>query len=116
MPNAEEEGYIEYATNTADHNWATQKMFDADNTWNVTIPSCIKPGPYVIRHETMAIQSANEPGGAQFYPQCSQVWISGGTDPIEPELVALPGDIQPDSPSVLFEPSEVKETLKYTPP
>ena len=116
IPNIEEYGIIEYATNTANYSWATQKMFDADNTWNVTIPSCIKPGPYVIRHETMAIQGSKEAGGVQFYPQCSQVWISGGTDPIEPELVALPGDIQPDSPSVLFDPSAAMDALEYTPP
>lgn len=90
-------------------------MYDADNTWNITIPACIKPGPYVIRHETMAVQGSAEPAGSQFYPQCSQVWISS-TGTLEPDLVALPGDIQPDDPSVLFDPKEVKETHEYTPP
>lgn len=64
----------------------------------------------------MAVQGAAESGGAQFYPQCSQVWVSDGLGTAEPDLVALPGDIQPDDPSVLFDPKEVKETLEYTPP
>ena len=91
-------------------------MFDADNTWSAKIPSCLKPGPYVLRHETMAIQESFELGGAQFYPQCSQIWVSGGVDVIEPELVALPGDIQPDDPGVLFDSHEAMETLEYTCP
>jgi hypothetical protein len=91
-------------------------MFDADNTWNITIPKCLKPGPYVIRHETMAIQESTEPGGSQFYPQCSQVLVRDGLGTFEPDLVALPGDIQPDDPSVLFDPSDVEKPEDYTPP
>ncbi|KAK2806486.1 hypothetical protein FQN50_005769 [Emmonsiellopsis sp. PD_5] len=112
---SEEHGIIEY-NSTRGRAWATQKMFDADKTWNITIPSCLAPGPYVIRHETMAIQASDELGGAQFYPQCAQVWVSGGTDVIEPALVSLPGDIQPDDPGVLFDRAAAMESGNYTCP
>ncbi|KAK2739533.1 Esterase/lipase/thioesterase [Onygenales sp. PD_40] len=111
----EEHGIIEYDSSTG-RAWATQKMFDADKTWNITIPSCLAPGPYVIRHETMAIQASQQLGGAQFYPQCAQVWVSGGTDTIEPALVSLPGDIQPDDPGVLFDRAAAMESGEYTCP
>ncbi|PGH13066.1 hypothetical protein AJ79_03903 [Helicocarpus griseus UAMH5409] len=112
----EEHGIIEYDS-TSGLAWAAQKMYDADNTWNITIPPCIAPGPYIIRHETMAIQDSDEPGGAQFYPQCSQVWVSGGVEPtVEPTLVSLPGDIQPDDPGVLFDRKAALESGEYTCP
>ncbi|KAK6360989.1 Esterase/lipase/thioesterase [Orbilia blumenaviensis] len=83
--------------------WATQKMYDDGMKWTFQIPKCIKNGPYLIRHETMAIHNSQVLGGAQFYPNCAQVWVSGGTGKLKPKLVKLPGDIQPTDPGVLFE-------------
>ena len=68
-------------------------MYNNDNTWEITIPSCIGSEPYVIRHETMAVKDADELEEAQFYPQCSQVRISGVTGTSEPDLVPSPEDM-----------------------
>lgn len=41
------------------------------------IPSSVKPGNYVLRHEILALHSAYDVGGAQFYPQCINLKITG---------------------------------------
>jgi len=87
----EEAGIISYNSTAAGVDWTTQNFFDLDNTWNITIPACLKNGPYLICYETMAIQEANVLGGAQFYTQCAQLWVEGGTGTLSPKLVPLPG-------------------------
>lgn len=61
--------------------WAADQLIDDGNTWTVTIPSNIAPGNYVLRHEILALHSAYDEGGAQFYPQCINLKITGsGTE------------------------------------
>jgi cellulase len=49
--------------------------------WSVTIPENIAPGQYVLRHEIIALHSGNEANGAQNYPQCFNLEITGsGTE------------------------------------
>ncbi|KAF3915765.1 Endoglucanase-4 [Dactylellina cionopaga] len=112
----EETGQIPYVAdwNPSGYAWATQKMYDAGMKWTFQIPKCLKNGPYLIRHETMAVQDSNKLGGAQFYPNCAQVWVSGGTGKLSPKLVKLPGDIQPTDPSVYF--PKVPLPFNYTLP
>ena len=57
--------------------WASDEMIANNNTWVTTIPSTIAPGKYVLRHETIALHSAGEVGGAQPYPQCINLEITG---------------------------------------
>ncbi|KAF2664032.1 glycoside hydrolase [Microthyrium microscopicum] len=62
-------------------NFADDDMIKANNTWTVTIPASIKPGNYVLRHETIALHQAQAAGGAQMYPQCVNLKITGtGTE------------------------------------
>ncbi|CAJ2510467.1 Uu.00g132760.m01.CDS01 [Anthostomella pinea] len=50
------------------------------DTFNVTIPKNIKPGPYVLRHELFGLHMADQ-GKAEFYPQCINLVINGsGTE------------------------------------
>jgi len=56
--------------------WASDKMIANNNTWVITIPSDISPGNYV-RHETIALHSAGSADGAQSYPQCINLEITG---------------------------------------
>jgi len=66
---------------TAPGKWASDEMIANNNTWVTTIPSTIAPGKYVLRHETIALHSAGEVGGAQNYPQCVNLEITGsGSD------------------------------------
>jgi cellulase len=43
-------------------------MIKAGNSWEVTIPATLKPGNYVLRHETIALHESQKVGGAQLYP------------------------------------------------
>ncbi|KAF2865792.1 glycoside hydrolase [Massariosphaeria phaeospora] len=58
----------------------------ADNgTWPVRVPSNLKAGEYVIRHELIALHVANNAigqgdypaDGAEFYPQCVTIKVPG---------------------------------------
>jgi len=53
-------------------------MIANNNTWSVKVPSSIKAGNYVLRHETIALHQAQGVGGAQLYPQCANLIITGG--------------------------------------
>ncbi|GAW07167.1 glycoside hydrolase family 61 protein [Lentinula edodes] len=72
---------------------------------NVTIPSNIAPGNYIIRHELIALQIAQTEGGAEFYPACVQLKVGGtGTGtPSEDELVQLPGAYSDTDPGILVD-------------
>jgi hypothetical protein len=57
--------------------WVTDQMIANNNTWSLQIPQDISPGNYVLRHEIIALHSATSGGGAQNYPQCINLEISG---------------------------------------
>ena len=71
----DEAGLID-ATSTPQQ-WASDKMITNNNTWVTTIPASIAPGKYVLRHETIALHAAENEGGAQAYPQCINLEVSG---------------------------------------
>lgn len=56
--------------------WGTNKLIANNNTREVTIPSDIKPGTYIVRHEIIALHHAwqenaqQKTSGAQPYPIC----------------------------------------------
>ncbi|KAL4966293.1 lytic polysaccharide monooxygenase auxiliary activity family 9 protein [Aspergillus stella-maris] len=58
--------------------WITDELIANDFTTSVTIPSSIADGNYVLRHEIIALHSAGSEGGAQAYPQCLNIVVSGG--------------------------------------
>jgi len=61
--------------------WASDQLIANNNSWAVTIPKSIAPGNYVLRNEIIALHSAEEADGAQNYPQCINLEITGsGTD------------------------------------
>ncbi|KAL1862425.1 hypothetical protein Plec18170_001251 [Paecilomyces lecythidis] len=61
--------------------WASDQLISNNNSWTVTIPSTIAPGNYVLRHEIIALHSAENKDGAQNYPQCINIKVTGsGTD------------------------------------
>ena len=57
--------------------WATDQFIAAGNRWTVTIPSSIAAGNYVMRHEIIALHGAQNANGAQNYPQCVNLQITG---------------------------------------
>jgi len=57
--------------------WAATKLIANNNTWSVTVPASIAPGQYVLRHEIIALHAAGDVGGAQNYPKCINLEVTG---------------------------------------
>ncbi|KAJ7654656.1 glycosyl hydrolase family 61-domain-containing protein [Mycena polygramma] len=76
----------------ADGTWAQAKL-DTGAPATLTLPPTLAPGNYLLRFEIIALHTAQSPGGAEFYPACAQLSVSGsGTGkPSASELVRLPG-------------------------
>lgn len=49
--------------------WATNKLMSNNLKWDITIPSTLAAGSYVLRHEIIALHGAGSQNGAQNYPQ-----------------------------------------------
>ncbi|KAJ7609384.1 glycoside hydrolase, partial [Mycena polygramma] len=79
----------------ADGTWAQAKL-DTGAPATLTLPPTLAPGNYLLRFEIIALHTAQTPGGAEFYPACAQLRVSGsGTGkPAASELVKLPGAYQ----------------------
>lgn len=58
--------------------WVTDQMIQSGFRTSVTIPSSIAAGRYVLRHEIIALHSGGQQNGAQSYPQCINIEITGG--------------------------------------
>ncbi|KAE8413630.1 glycoside hydrolase [Aspergillus pseudocaelatus] len=60
--------------------WATDDLISNNNSWTVTIPASVQEGNYVLRHEIIGLHSAGQKDGAQNYPQCINIKVTGGGD------------------------------------
>ncbi|KAF2826373.1 hypothetical protein CC86DRAFT_417458 [Ophiobolus disseminans] len=61
--------------------WAATKLLKNNLTWSVTVPENIAAGQYVLRHEIIALHSAGQDNGAQNYPKCINIEVTGsGTE------------------------------------
>ncbi|KAM0713507.1 hypothetical protein Q7P37_010469 [Cladosporium fusiforme] len=77
----DEAGVLDASSNE----WASDKLIANDNSWTVDIPSSLAAGNYVLRHEIIALHAAGQENGAQNYPQCINIEVtgSGSTDPCD---------------------------------
>ncbi|SPN99137.1 related to endoglucanase B [Cephalotrichum gorgonifer] len=85
----------------------------ASNTWGVDnmvknrgwsyfdVPSCIAPGDYLLRVELLALHSAYDNMGAQFYVSCANVRISGDGTFAPTETHSIPGVYKQNDPAIL---------------
>ncbi|EIM91666.1 uncharacterized protein STEHIDRAFT_165886 [Stereum hirsutum FP-91666 SS1] len=92
---------IDEAGLNSDGTWASDDLIANNNSWTVTIPSDIASGGYLLRHELLALHSASSALGAQFYPSCAQLTVSGSGS-ATPSGVALPGAYATDDPGILI--------------
>lgn len=69
--------YVYTLVNYATQIWASQDLIDQNNTWTVTVPKSLSPGSYVFRHEIIALHGAGSLNGAQNYPQCFNIEVTG---------------------------------------
>ncbi len=63
----------------------------APTSYTYTIPSCLKKGFYLVRHEIIALHAAYAYPGAQFYPGCHQLNVTGSGSTVPSSLSAFPG-------------------------
>ncbi|PWY85905.1 endoglucanase-4 precursor [Aspergillus heteromorphus CBS 117.55] len=57
--------------------WATDELIEDSYSRNITIPTDIEAGNYVLRHEIIALHGAEDLDGAQNYPQCINLNVTG---------------------------------------
>ncbi|KAJ8117295.1 hypothetical protein OPT61_g1474 [Boeremia exigua] len=57
--------------------WVTDNLISSNFTSTTTIPRNLKAGNYVIRHEIIALHGAGSDNGAQLYPQCINLKVTG---------------------------------------
>lgn len=84
--------------------WANQRLVANNFTWPVTIPSKLAAGDYLLRHEQIALHGATSVGGAQFYPVCIQLTVTGGGSVQPSGNLAFPGAYSANDPGILFNP------------
>jgi hypothetical protein len=79
--------------------WGNDILMKNNMTWKVQIPSDIKAGDYIIRHELMALHYAELDNRAEFYVSCLNAKVLGdGT--AEPEGVRFPGAYKATDPGL----------------
>ncbi|CZS97724.1 related to endoglucanase B [Rhynchosporium agropyri] len=92
----------EAGLNTATGKWAVDDLIASNGIQSITIPTCIENGQYLLRAEIIALHNAGSTAGAQFYMECAQINVSGGTASSKPATVSLPGAYSPTDPGILI--------------
>ncbi|KAK4032848.1 glycosyl hydrolase family 61-domain-containing protein [Parachaetomium inaequale] len=80
--------------------WGVDTLIASGGIHKATIPTCIEDGNYLLRFELIALHSAYDQGGAQFYMECAQIRVTGGTGTGKPATVSLPGAYKATDPGI----------------
>ncbi|KAH8724470.1 glycoside hydrolase family 61 protein-like protein [Phaeosphaeriaceae sp. PMI808] len=88
--------------------WGATATMKAGGFASYTIPKCISSGNYLVRHEIIALHSAGSYPGAQFYPGCHQLKVTGGGSTNPSALVSFPGAYKSSDPGVTFDVSRAQ--------
>ncbi|CAI0644082.1 unnamed protein product [Colletotrichum noveboracense] len=81
--------------------WGTEKVINGQGKHTIKIPACIAPGQYLLRAEMIALHGAGSYPGAQFYMECAQINVVGGTGAKTPaNTVSFPGAYKGTDPGV----------------
>ncbi|PGH26427.1 hypothetical protein AJ80_01925 [Polytolypa hystricis UAMH7299] len=83
--------------------WAVDKLISNRGLQSIKIPSCIANGQYLLRTEIIALHGAGQSNGAQFYMECAQIEITGGSGSGNPSTVSLPGAYSSNDPGILLD-------------
>ncbi|SPO01512.1 related to cel1 protein precursor [Cephalotrichum gorgonifer] len=81
--------------------WGVDNMIKGGGWHEFTMPQCIAPGQYLLRVELLALHSAHQQNGAQFYQSCAQIEITGSGSFSPSETVKFPGAYQQNDPAIL---------------
>ncbi|KAF2254770.1 lytic polysaccharide monooxygenase [Trematosphaeria pertusa] len=82
--------------------WGVDRLIANQGIQTVTIPQCIAPGQYLLRGELIALHGAQSANGAQFYMECAQINVTGGSASKTPSSVSLPGAYKASDPGILY--------------
>ncbi|KAK4118186.1 lytic polysaccharide monooxygenase [Parathielavia appendiculata] len=81
--------------------WGTTKVINGQGKHPIRIPECIAPGQYLLRAEMIALHGASNYPGAQFYMECAQINVVGGTGSKTPsDTVSFPGAYKGTDPGI----------------
>ncbi|KAK4211232.1 putative glycoside hydrolase family 61 protein [Rhypophila decipiens] len=81
--------------------WGTERVINGQGKHAIKIPECIAPGQYLLRAEMIALHGAGNYPGAQFYMECAQINVVGGTGSKTPSnTVSFPGAYKGSDPGV----------------
>ncbi|CAA7263309.1 unnamed protein product [Cyclocybe aegerita] len=83
--------------------WASDTLAKTGFRYDIKIPKNIAPGDYLLRHENLALHGASNIGGAQFYPVCIQLTVTGGGS-LNPSGLGFPGAYRATDPGIHFNP------------
>ena len=96
-------------------NWSTDIMIANNYSWIMEIPPTIAPGNYVLRHEIIALHAASQANGAQNYPFCFNLAISGNGTAKPPGVLATTF-YTPKDPGILYNLDVAPPVPAYTIP
>ncbi|KAI1843792.1 hypothetical protein JX265_001085 [Neoarthrinium moseri] len=88
--------------NTGSKKWGVDNMISNNGWVNFNMPTCIAPGEYLMRVEILALHSAKNRMGAQFYMSCAQIKVTGSGSFSPSSTVSFPGAYKQDDPSILI--------------
>ncbi|KAK5636744.1 hypothetical protein RRF57_012456 [Xylaria bambusicola] len=80
-------------------NWGTNDLNACCGKMDVKIPDDTPSGDYLLRAEVIALHTAGQSGGAQFYMSCYQLSVTGGSGSV-PSGVSLPGAFKASDPGI----------------
>lgn len=83
--------------------WAVDTMIKNGGWSYANIPTCLAPGQYLLRVELLALHSAYDNMGAQFYQSCAQINLSSEGTVVPTNTVSIPGLYQQNDPSILIQ-------------
>ncbi|KAJ4398412.1 hypothetical protein N0V85_006286 [Neurospora sp. IMI 360204] len=82
-----------------DDNWGTRDLNACCGRMDVPIPKDLPSGDYLLRAEALALHTAGQSGGAQFYISCYQITVSGGGSATY-STVKFPGAYKASDPGI----------------
>lgn len=88
--------------NPSSYVFASDALIKHNSTWNVKIPAGLKNGEYVLRTEIIALHAAGTVGGAQNYPQCFNLRVTGGGHVSLPQGLPATKFYKPDMRGIVF--------------
>ncbi|KAL0633107.1 hypothetical protein Q9L58_008007 [Maublancomyces gigas] len=88
--------------------WAVDKLIANKGRHGLTIPSSLKPGDYLIRAEIIGLHEAdvayttNSVRGAQFYPSCTQITVTGSGSAVPSQNFNFVGGYKYADPGITY--------------